>query len=258
MTKMHSYSVDNQPFRIRMMGWIGLFALALSLRMQPLIDLIKTGISNSLPLPRDASPISFFTLLFGLSLLAYDRLLWKLNPFDKIPNLSGTWLGMANNPYMKPLRLELMQIDQTWMRIGISVEVYEENSNDPEDWLNAVSLGTEHSTNARITECERKYCDFNFQYVHDGEAIGQGSFDGTIFLKYKYRKKNKKEQIYGLKGKYSNTKTGKNFEGVVGRIAFRKVSSEILELEEALEKGRGCLPELKKEIMSRTSEGYEV
>jgi hypothetical protein len=51
-----------------------------------------------------------------------DLWLWKLNPFDKIPSLSGTWIEMGNNPHFELLRLELMQIDQTWTSISISVE----------------------------------------------------------------------------------------------------------------------------------------
>ncbi|TRU34682.1 MAG: hypothetical protein EWV50_18100 [Microcystis aeruginosa Ma_MB_F_20061100_S20] len=265
MSEMHSYGVNNQAFRLKVMGWIALFSLIVSLQLQPLIDLVRTNISNALPLPRDVSPISFFTIIFTLSFIAYDRWLWKLNPFDKIPSLSGTWIGMGNNPHFELLRLELMQIDQTWTSISISVEVYQQNKSGPENWLDTVHLGTEHSTNARITECLRKYCDFNFQYIHDGEAEGQDSFGGTFFLKYKYKKmKNRKVEIHELSGKYSNTKTGKNtttgekFEGVVGRIAFRRVSLEILELEDALEKGKDYLNELTKEISSRISDDPDI
>jgi hypothetical protein len=70
--------------------------------------------------------------------------------------------------------------------------------------------------------------------------------------------KNRKVEIYGLNGKYSNRKTGKNFEGVVGRIAFRRVSTEILELEDALEKGKDYLDELKKEISSQVSNDPDI
>ncbi|MGV2390062.1 MAG UNVERIFIED_CONTAM: hypothetical protein LVR29_22815 [Microcystis novacekii LVE1205-3] len=71
-------------------------------------------------------------------------------------------------------------------------------------------------------------------------------------------------EIHELSGKYSNTKTGKNtktgekFEGVVGRIAFRRVSFEILELEDALEKGKDYLNELTKEISSRISDDPDI
>ena len=88
----------------------------------------------------------------AFSFIAYDQLLWKLSTFAKIPSLSGTWIGMANNPYFKPLRLELTQIDQAWTRISIIVEVYEEIKSDPENWLNIVNMGIELSTNAYITE----------------------------------------------------------------------------------------------------------
>ena len=254
MSKMHSYTVNNQAFRLKILGWIALFSFIVSLQLQPLIDLVRTHISNALPLPQDVSPISFFTLIFTLSFIAYDRLLWKLNRFDKIPNLSGTWIGMANNPNFKELRLELMQIDQTWTRISISVEVFKENTFAPDIWLYSAQIGTEHSTNASITECLRKYCDFNFQYSNTWDA--QDLFSGTIFLKYIQRMKNRKVEIYALNGKYSNTKsgmtfdTGKPFEGVVGRIAFRRVSSETLELDDALQKGKDYLDGLKKQISS--------
>jgi hypothetical protein len=120
----------------------------------------------------------FFTIIFALSFIVYDKLLWKLNSLDKIPNLSGTWVGIATNLYFEPLRLELMQIDQTWTRVSISLEIYEENRLDRGD-----CLGTEHSKNARITECERKYFDFDFQYWHDAKSK-KDSFGGSIFLKY--------------------------------------------------------------------------
>ena len=60
---------------------------------------------------------------------------------------------MASNPYSKLLRLELTQFDQTWTKISITVEVYEEIKSDLENWLNIVNMGTELSTNAYITEC---------------------------------------------------------------------------------------------------------
>ncbi|MFN7894594.1 MAG: hypothetical protein ACK5Q6_00310 [Cyanobacteriota bacterium] len=100
----------------------------------------------------------------AFSFIAYDQLLWKLSPFAKIPSLSGTWIGMANNPYFKPLHLELTQIDQTWTKISITVEVYEEIKSDLENWLNIVNMGTELSTNAYITECLLKYFYFNYKY----------------------------------------------------------------------------------------------
>ena len=70
--------------------------------------------------------------------------------------------------------------------------------------------------------------------------------------------KNRKGKIYGLSGKYINSKTGKNFEGVVGRIAFRRVSLEILELEDALEKGKDYLNALKKVISSQISDDLDI
>ncbi|MFM7712062.1 MAG: hypothetical protein ACKO7A_04775, partial [Microcystis sp.] len=79
------------------------------------------------------------------------------------------------------------------------------------------------------------------------------------FLKYKYKEmKNRKGKIYGLSGKYINSKTGKNFEGVVGRIAFRRASLEILELEDALEKGKALLNALKKVISSQISDDPDI
>jgi SMODS-associating 2TM, beta-strand rich effector domain len=267
MTKMHSFGVDNQSFRLKILGWIALFTFIVVLQSQLLVDLLRASISSVLPLPKDVSPISLFTIIFTLTYLAYDRFLWKLNPFDKIPDLSGTWLGMASNPYFEPIRLELMQVEQHWTLICITVEVYEENESNPEDCSNAVIMGTEHSTIALITECERKYCDLTFNYLHNGEAIGQDSFEGVMFLKYKRR--GKKGEVYELKGSYLNTKRGEyfnqekqseeSFEGVIGRVIFRRVSPELIEIEEVLEKGKVingksssiALSELKKEISSR-------
>ena len=264
---MHSFGVDNQSFRLKILGWIALFTFIVVLQSQLLVDLLRTSISSVLPLPKDVSPISLFTIIFTLTYLAYDRFLWKLNPFDKIPDLSGTWLGVANNPYFKSIRLELMQVEQHWTRICITVEVYEvykenesnPNESNPEDWSNTVFMGTENSTIALITECERKYSDLTFNYLHNGEEIGQESFEGVMFLKYKRR--GKKGEAYELKGSYLNAKRGgyfdqetkseKDFKGVIGRVLFRRVSPKFIEIEEALEKGKGILSELKKEISSR-------
>ena len=145
---MHSYGVDNQSFRLRILGWIALFAFVVSLQRESLIGLFLTNVPASLHLPKDVSPISFFTIIFTLSFVIYDRLLWTLNPFDKIPNLSGTWVGMATNPYFEPLRLELMQIDQTWTKVSISLEIYEENHFDRGDCLGRVSARKSASKNA--------------------------------------------------------------------------------------------------------------
>ena len=160
---------------------------------------------------------------------------------------------MATNPYFEPLRLELMQIDQTWTKVSISLEIYEENHFDRGD-----CLGTEHSRNARITECERKYCDFDFQYLHDSRSK-KDSFGGSFFLKYTYRKQEKKKEIYELTGEYSTTKSGKDrfgkdFNGVAGRIAFRRVSLRILELKEILRESEYHFFEIKKEMTSQIRE----
>ena len=259
MIKMHSFGVDNQSFRLKILGWIALFTFIVVLQSQILVDLLRVSISSVLPLPKDVSPISLFTIIFTLTYLAYDRFLWKLNPFDKIPDLSGTWLGMASNPYFESIRLELMQVEQHWTRICITVEVYEENESNSEDWSNTVLMGTEHSTIALITECERKYCDLTFNYLHNGEAIGQDSFTGVMLLKYK--KRGKKGEVYELKGSYFNTKRGiyfnpetkseKDFEALIGRVIFRRVSPKLIEIGEVLDKGKDILSELKKEISSR-------
>ena len=265
MTKMHSFGVDNQSFRLKILGWIALFTFIVVLQSQLLVDLLRSSISSVLPLPKDVSLISLFTIIFTLTYLAYDRFLWKLNPFDKIPDLSGTWLGVANNPYFKSIRLELMQVKQHWTRICITVEVYEvydENESNPEDWSNTVVMGTERSTIALITEYEPNYYDLTFNYLHEinnDEETRQESFKGVMFLNYKRR--GKKGEAYELKGSYLNAKRGgyfnsetkseKDFKGVIGRVIFRRVSPKFIEIEEALEKGKGILSELKKEISSR-------
>jgi hypothetical protein len=274
MSKKHSYGVDNQSYRLKMLGWIALSTFVTVLHSQPFVDGLRLSIARFLPLPPEVSAISLFTLIFTLAYLAYDRFLWKYNPFDQIPDLSGTWLGLASNPYFDALRLELMQVEQHWTRIGITVEVYETGPTPPADWSKAVGLGTEHSTLALLTECERKYSDVTFNYVHNGEAIGQDDFEGVMFLKYK--KRGKSRERYELQGSYLNTKRGRyfnpttqseeTFEGVIGRVSFRRVSTHLLELEEVLEQGgqgaggqgagsqgknHPILAELQKDIDSR-------
>lgn len=251
---MHSYGVNNQPFRLTVLGWIALATFLTVL----LVDSFKTGSPSLLSLKTYLSSASLVTITFATVYWVYDQFIWKVNPFDKIPDLSGTWIGIASNPYFEPLRLELMQIEQHWTKICITVEVYEENKSEPLNWLGAVGMGTEHSTIALITECERKYSDLTFNYYHSGEAIGQDSFEGVMFLKYK-----KRGEFHELKGSYLNTKRGlrfnkesqseENFEGVIGRIVFRRVSSKLIEIGEALQKikNKNVLAELQKELTSQ-------
>jgi hypothetical protein len=197
---------------------------------------------------------------FGDVYWVYDQFIWKINWFDKVPDLSGTWIGMASNPYFEPLRLELMQIEQHWSKICITVQVYEENNFDPakaSNWLEAVRMGTEDSTIALITECERNG-DLTFNYRHNPRADGQESFEGVMFLKYE-----KRGEIHELTGNYLNTKRGKlsnsksqteeNFKGVIGRVFFRRVSSKLIEREEALQKveDKNVLVVLHKELTSQ-------
>jgi hypothetical protein len=266
MASMHSYGVNNQAFRRQVLGWIASVAFLLSLQSQFLIELFRRHVFGGLAFLNDVPPISVFTVLFTLCYLVFDRFLWKLSVLDRVPNLSGTWVGMASNPYFPPARLEVMQIDQTWTGLRVTVDIYEENEADPEDWGNATLLGAEHSTNARITECERKHCDFTFDYLHEGLAIGQSPFEGVMFLKY--RRNSKRGVMDLLEGRYLNTKTGRffnqrsqaeeSFEGVVGRIALVRVSLKMLDLKDVLDwceengqRGQMDLFVLKKMISSQ-------
>jgi SMODS-associating 2TM, beta-strand rich effector domain len=238
MAKMHSYGVNNQPFRLTILSWIALATFVTVL----LVDSLKKGSFDFLSLKIYLSSASIFTITFAIIYWFYDQFIWKINRFDKVPDLSGTWMGMGSNPYFEPLRLELMQIEQHWSKICITVEIYEGNNFNPvqeSSWSKSVVMGTEHSTIALITECERKYGDLTFNYYHSGEAIGQDPFEGVMFLKYK-----KRGEFHELKGNYLNTKRGQrfnkesqseeNFEGVIGRVVFRRVSSKLIELKEAL------------------------
>jgi|688.fasta_scaffold467064_1 hypothetical protein len=245
MAKMHSYSVDNQPFRLTVLSWIALatfvtVVLADSLKESSFdFSSLKTSLLSA------GSSAGLVTITFLIIYWVYAQFLWKINPFDKVPNLSGTWIGMGSNPYFEPLRLELMKIKQHWAEISIAVKVYEGNNVNPTEassWLKAIGtpkavlMGTEDSTIALITES-----DLIFNYDHRGMADGQGSFKGVMFLKYE-----KTENFHELEGNYINAKKGKssnkqsqseeNFEGVVGRVVFRRVSSELIETKEALQK----------------------
>lgn len=257
MAKMDFYGVNNQPFRLTILSWIALATFVTVL----LVDSLKKGSFDFSSLKIYLSSASLVTITFAMIYWVYDQFIWKINRFDRVPNLSGTWLGLASNPYFEPLRLELMEIEQHWAKICITVEVYEDNNcnlADPLSWLKAVLMGTEHSTIALITECERKYGDLTFNYYHSGSAIGQDSFEGVMFLKYEKRGK-----FYELKGNYLNTKRGQrfnkelqsevNFEGVIGRVVFRRVSSKLIEIEEALQKvkDKDVLVELRRELTSQ-------
>ena len=132
--------------------------------------------------------------IFYYSYKVYDQYLWKIIRIDKIPNLSGTWIGKGRNPYFEHPGLEIMEIRQCWTKINIRVDVYEENESNPEDWLKAVRLGTEHSIIAYITECECKDCKFIFNYSSNPSAIDQPPFDGVMFLDFKKEGKSREIQ----------------------------------------------------------------
>lgn len=256
MAKLHFYGVNNQPFRLTILSWIALATFVAVL----LVDSLKKGGFDFSSLKIYLSSASLVTITFVIIYWVYDQFIWKVNRFDKVPDLSGTWLGLASNPYFEPLRLELMQIEQHWAKVCIAVEVYEEKNCDlanPLSWLKATGLGTEHSTIALITECERKYGALTFNYYHSGEAIGQDSFEGVMFLKYK-----KRGACPELEGSYLNTKRGQffnkesqskeSFEGVIGRVVFRKVSSKLIEVEEVLQKAeKNILVELHRKLTSQ-------
>jgi hypothetical protein len=150
MAKIHSYGVDNQAFRSNILGWMAFSTFVTVV----LVDLLKKVLVDSLK-NSDFSSLSSFdfsSLETSLSLLSillsaglvpvtfsiirsiYGQFIWKINPFDKVPNLSGTWIGMGHNHLgVEPIRLELMQIEQNWQEILINVEVYvyQENNADP-------------------------------------------------------------------------------------------------------------------------------
>jgi len=265
MAKMHSYGVDNQAFRSTILSWMALSTFVTVV----LVDLLKKVLVDSLK-SSDFSSFSSFdfsSLETSLSLLSvllsmglvpvtfsiisfiYGQFIWKINRFDKVPILSGTWMGMGSNPYFEHPRLELMKIEQSWHEILIKVEVYEGNGIDPNfdatkvsSWfdektkrLKAVLMGTEDSTIALITECNVGSGDLIFNYEHTPEAEGQVEFQGAMFLKYKKTPEyGGTPEFHELKGDYINSKIGENFRGLVGKVRFRRVSSELIEAKEAL------------------------
>jgi hypothetical protein len=285
MAKIHSYGVDNQAFRSTILGWMALatfvtIVLVDSLK-KVLVDSLKSSDFLSL------SSFDFSSLETSLSLLSvllsaglvpvtfsiisfiYGQFIWKINRLDKVPNLSGTWIGMGNNHLgVEPIRLELMQIEQNWQQILITVEVYKANhdqnfdATDVSSWLDEGSasdkikkpelkvkrIGTEHSTIALITEREGKYSDFTFTYNHYGRVEGQGFFKGAMFLKYE-----EKERFHELEGDYINDKRGEDFNGLVGKILFRRISPELIETEEALQnvKDKDVLAHLHKVVKAQ-------
>jgi len=250
MNKMHSYEVSNRAIRSTIRNWIVLFTFVIAL----LIYLYKTDSFTWVALIEFLSYSSVIAFVFATVSWIYDRFLWKVNLLDKIPNLSGTWIGIASNPYFEPLRLELMQIEQYWTGICITIEIYEENKSDPSNWLKSVRMGTEYSTNASLTECDHKYSKFSFSYDHKGKAIGQDSFNGSMELDYERGK------VDELSGEYVNSKKVRHFnkvtnseeifEAVSGRILFRKISSEVIEIKEFLQKitSKNLLAELRQQL----------
>jgi hypothetical protein len=264
MAKMHSYSVDNQPFRLTILSWMA-FATFFTVL---LVHSLKERNFDFLSFLKTYLPFgSLVTITFLIIYWVYDQFTWKINRFDKIPNLSGTWIGLGSNPYFEPLRLELMQIKQHWSKICITVKVYKEDNFNPTEassWLEAIDtreaavrIGTERSTIALITEYENNDSDLVFNYQH-GEPGDEDHFKGIMFLKYE-----KVGEFHELKGKYLNSKKGahlnkksqseENFEGVVGRIAFRRVSFELIEIEKALQKVKDekVLVRLYREVTAR-------
>jgi hypothetical protein len=265
MAKKQSYGVDNQAFRSTILSWMALSTFVTVV----LVDLLKKVLVDSLK-SSDFSSFSSFdfsSLETSLSLLSvllsaglvpvtfsiissiYGQFIWKINRFDKVPNLSGTWIGMAQNHLgVERLRLELMKIEQDWHEILITVEVYPGNNAEPTEvssWLDdtenktdkhklkVAPMGTECSKIALITECNVGSGDLIFNYEHYPETERQVRFQGAMFLKYK-----KKGKFHELGGDYINDKRGKDFRGLVGKILFRRVSHQLIETEEALQKAK--------------------
>jgi hypothetical protein len=181
---------------------------------------------------------------------------------------------MAHNHLgVESIRLELMQIEQDWQQILITVEVYEANNADPKEvssWLDEGNesdetkktlmsrimsrifgarvntdtnkkpvlkvkrMGTERSTIALITERAGTYSDFTFTYNHLGRTKKQVSFKGAMFLNYQ-----ETEESHVLEGDYINDKKGTEFYGLVGKIAFCRVSPKIIGTVKALKKVKG-------------------
>jgi hypothetical protein len=267
MAKMHSYGVDNQPFRLTVLSWIAIATFVTVL----LVDSLKKGSFDLLSFLKTYAPSASLVLLtYGIIYQVYDKFIWKINRLDKVLNLYGTWIGMGSNPYFKHPRLELMRIKQHWSTILITVEVYEGNNFDPTkasswfdnagtiDTTKVVRMGIEYSTIALITEYESGHGDLIFNYQHRGEAGGQDSFEGAMFLQYKRTGK-----VHELKGNYLNRKRGRyfnkkskseeNFEGLVGRVAFRRVSPKLIETKEALQevKNPEVLVHLYREVTAQ-------
>jgi hypothetical protein len=258
MAKMHSYGAENQAFRSTVLRWIAVatfvfvtVVLADSFKKSSFdFSFLKTSLFSALF--SAGSSAGIVTITFFIIYQVYDKFIWKINPLETVPDLSGTWIGMGSNPYFEHPRLELMRIKQHWSTILITVEVYEGNNVDPtkaSSWFDnagtidktkVVRMGIEYSTIALITEYESGHGDLIFNYQHRGEAGGQDSFEGAMFLQYE-----RTGEFHELKGNYINRKRGKyfnkkskseeNFEGLVGRVVFRRVSPKLIETKEALQ-----------------------
>jgi len=289
MEKPHSYGVDNRAFRLTILSWIALSTFVTVL----LVDLLKkvlgdalkssdfssfssldfSSLKTSLPLLSVLLSVGLVPVTFSIIYWVYAQFIWKINPFDKVPNLSGTWIGMAHNHLgVESIRLELMKIEQDWQQILITVDVYPQNQENPKEvssWLDEDNssdetkktlmsqimsrifgartnkdtnkqpvlkverMGTERSTIALITERAGNCSDFTFTYNHHGTVKGQGVFKGAMFLTYE-----EKGKFDVLEGDYINDKIGTDFYGLVGKILFRRVSHQLIETEEALQKAK--------------------
>jgi hypothetical protein len=267
MAKIHSYGVDNQPFRLTILSWMAFFTFVTVL----LADSLRKGSFDLLSFLKTYLPFaSLFTITFLILHLVYDQFIWKINRFDKVPNLSGTWIGMGDNPSVEHLRLELMQIEQNWSKIFITVKVYEGNDDDPNfdatnvlSWLDDTTnmlkvdcMGTESSTIALITEYDSAYCNLIFNYKHDAEAQSQDSFKGAMFLKYeKTPEDGVTPELHELTGNYINDKErkdseGKKIKGLVGTVQFLRVSPQLIETKKALRnvKDKSVLARLHRKV----------
>lgn len=310
MEKPHSYGVDNRAFRLTILSWMALSTfvtvLLVDLLKKVLVDALKSSdfssfssfdfssLETSLPLLSVLLSVGLVPVTFSIIYWVYAQFIWKINRLDKVPNLSGTWIGMAHNHLrVESIRLELMQIEQDWQQILITVEVYPQNQENPKEvssWLDEDNssdetkktlmsqimsrifgartnkdtnkqpvlkverMGTERSTIALITERVGNYSDFTFTYNHHGTVKRQGVFKGAMFLKYQERGK-----FHVLEGDYINDKQGANFDGLVGKIVFHRVSPQIIETVEALQKvkGKNVLAELHRVVMAELNEAQK-
>ena len=119
---MHTYSIENDELRTKLIIVIFIISLVLSYLLNAyVLTLIPTEIISKIPFIMELSALS----VFGFIKVLFDKFIWCLLSWFKfidIPNLNGKWRGHYKSSKDGDTDIEIPMectIKQTWTKIGV-------------------------------------------------------------------------------------------------------------------------------------------